>query len=237
MKRFPHHPIPLIGILAAVACGPGNDRVAAQPEAEAAVPDTTWRALFDGESTAGWRGYRMAGMPDGWQAVDGALSRVGSGGDIITEDQFANFELELEWNISPGGNSGIFFRATEETDHIYETAPEMQVLDDAQHANGTNPLTSAGANFGLYAAPGGVVRPAGEWNAVRIVVDGARVEHWLNGEMVVEYELWSRDWEARIANSKFVDWPGYGRASRGHIGLQDHGDWVAYRNIRIRELP
>ena len=237
MKRSLHDPIPLIGILVAVACGPGNDNVAAQPEAHAAEPDTTWRALFDGESTAGWRGYQMAGTPGGWQVVDGALTRVGSGGDIITEDQFANFELELEWNVSPGGNSGIFFRVTETAGNTYETGPEMQVLDDAEHANGQSPLTSAGANFGLNAVTDQVVKPPGEWNSVRMVADGAHVEHWLNGEKVVEYELWSSDWESRVSNSKFAEWPGYGRATRGHIALQDHGDWVAYRNIRIRELP
>jgi len=199
--------------------------------------DSQWRPLFDGETTAGWRGYRIEGMPEGWAVVNGNLTRVAPGGDIITEDQFANFELELEWNVSPGGNSGIFFRATEEADRIYETAPEMQVLDDSAHADGGNRLTSAGANYGLYAAPEGVVKPAGEWNAVRIVVEGPHVEHWLNGQKVVEYELWSPDWEAKIADSKFVEWPGYGRAIRGHIGLQDHGDWVAYRNIKIKELP
>jgi len=198
--------------------------------------DSQWRPLFDGETTAGWRGYRIEGMPEGWAVVNGNLTRVAPGGDIITEDQFANFELELEWNVSPGGNSGIFFRATEEADRIYETAPEMQVLDDSAHADGANRLTSAGANYGLYPAPKGIVRPAGEWNAVRIVVNGPHVEHWLNGEKVVSYELWSPDWEAKVANSKFVEWPGYGRAVRGYIGLQDHGDWVAYRNIRIREL-
>jgi hypothetical protein len=179
----------------------------------------------------------MDDVPDGWQVVDGALTRVAGAGDLITIDQFANFELELEWNVSPGGNSGIFFRATEEAERIYETAPEMQVLDDAAHADGGNRLTSAGANYGLYAPPEGVVKPAGEWHAVRIVVDSAHVEHWLNGVKVVEYDLWSPEWEAKVAASKFVEWPGYGRATRGHIGLQDHGDWVAYRNIRIRELP
>lgn len=196
-----------------------------------------WRSLFDGKTLDGWRSYQRDGVQGGWAAVDGNLTRTGPGGDIITVDQFGDFELELEWNVSPGGNSGIFFRATEEADRIYETAPEMQVLDDSAHADGGNRLTSAGANYGLYAAPEGIVKPAGEWNAVRIVVDGAHVEHWLNGVKIVDYQLWSPDWEARVANSKFAEWPGYGRATRGHIGLQDHGDWVAYRNIRIRELP
>jgi hypothetical protein len=235
--RLTQTAITLAAIVALACASPGSgDRASAQ-EGEIMPADSQWRPLFDGQTMAGWRGYRMEGIPDGWAVVDGNLTRVASGGDIITEEQFDNFELALEWNVSLGGNSGIFFRATEAADRIYETAPEMQVLDDSAHADGANRLTAAGANYGLYAAPEGVVKPAGEWNAVRIVVNGPHVEYWLNGEQVVVYELWSPDWEARVASSKFVEWPGYGRTTRGYIGLQDHGDWVAYRNIMIRELP
>ena len=196
-----------------------------------------WRLLFDGRTTTGWRGYRSQTMPAGWQVVDGALTRVGPGGDIITVDQFANFELELDWMVAPGGNSGIMYRVTEEGDNTYHTGPEMQVLDDARHADGRSRLTAAGSAYGLYPSPAGVVKPAGEWNHARLVVEGNHVEHWLNGQKVVEYELGSPDWRQRMANSKFTEWPGYGRASRGHIALQDHGDRVAFRDIRIRELP
>ncbi len=197
-----------------------------------------WRLLFDGETTAGWRGFRGADMPDGWQLVDGTLARVAPGGDIVTVEQFANFELALDWRVEPGGNSGIFFRATEDVPRIEEGAPEMQVLDDERHPDGRSPLTSAGANYGLHPARRGVVRPAGEWNEARIVAQGARVEHWLNGVKVVEYELWTPDWEARVQDSKFVEWPQYGRTTSGHIGLQDHCcDPVAFRNIKIRTLP
>lgn len=202
-----------------------------------AAAQSGWRSLFDGRTTAGWRGFRMDTVPAGWQVVDGALTRVGGGGDIITTDQFANFELELEWNVAAGGNSGIMFRVTEDSDATYKSGPEMQVLDDAAHRDGQSRLTAAGANYGLDAAPAGVVEPAGEWNAVRLVVNGAHVEHWLNGVKVVEYELWSPEWEAKVAATKFAQWPGYGRARSGHIALQDHGDRVAYRNIRIRVLP
>ena len=196
-----------------------------------------WRPLFDGRTTAGWRGYRKSDAPSGWQVVDGALTRVDKGGDLITTDQFANFELTLDWKIAPGGNSGIIYRVTEQADESYMSGPEMQVLDDARHPDGQSRLTSAGSDYALYPAPPNIVRPAGEWNAIRLIVNGNHVEHWLNGIKVVEYELGSPDWSAKVAASKFAQWPTYGRATTGHIALQDHGDWVAYRNIKIRVLP
>jgi hypothetical protein len=215
----------------ALRCGSvGNSQVSA----DASQPG--WQVLFDGSGTSAWRGFRKPDLPGGWQAVDGALTRVGGGGDIITRDQFGDFELELEWKLAAGGNSGIMYRVSETEDATYMTGPEMQVLDDAGHRDGQSRLTSAGSNYGLHAAAAGVVRPVGEWNRVRLIVRGAHVEHWLNGQKVVQYELWSPDWEALVKESKFAAWPGYGRGRRGHIALQDHGDWVAYRNIRIREI-
>jgi hypothetical protein len=196
-----------------------------------------WQLLFDGHTTGGWRGFRQEAPPAGWVVEGGALVREAGGGDLITRKQYHNFELALEWKISPGGNSGIMYRVTEAAEATYETGPEMQVLDDAKHADGASRLTSAGACYGLYPAPAGVVHPAGEWNQVRIVVRDHHVEHWLNGVKVVEYELLSPDWEAKMKASKFEQWPGYGRAPAGHIALQDHGDRVEYRSIRIRELP
>jgi len=154
----------------------------------------------------------------------------------MTREQFANFELMLEWKIAPGGNSGIMYRVTEEYDYSYKSGPEMQVLDDAAHEDAQSRLTAAGSNYALYPAPAGVVKPAGEWNLVRLVVNRNHVEHWLNGQKVVEYELMSPDWETRVKQSKFVEWPNYGRATQGHIALQDHGDQVAYRNIKIQVL-
>jgi hypothetical protein len=222
---------------AGAAAAPSPSDSQAMPQAKDAQPPAgEWRLLFDGRTTAGWRGYRGQDAPAGWQVVDGALTRVGSGGDIVTADQFGDFELELDWMVAPGGNSGILYRVTEEGENTYNTGPEMQVLDDARHADGRSRLTAAGAAYGLYPSPAGVVKPAGEWNHARLVVDGNRVEHWLNGQKVVEYELGSTDWRQRVANSKFAEWPGYGRAARGHIALQDHGDRVAYRDIRVREL-
>jgi hypothetical protein len=195
-----------------------------------------WVTLFDGKSTAAWRGYNKPDLPTGWQVVDNALTRVGKpAGDIITRNTYENFELQLEWKISRGGNSGIFFHVKEDTAlAVYETGPEMQVLDNAGHNDGKNPLTSAASDFALHAPVRDVTKPVGQWNKARLVVKGPHVEHWLNGVKVVEYELWSDDWKQRVANSKFKAWPGFGMPRSGHIALQDHGDWVAFRKIRIR---
>src|SRR5690606_8102583 len=153
-----------------------------------------------------------------------------------TTDQFENFELSLEWKLSEGGNSGIMFHVTEEGQQTYHTGPEMQVLDDERHPDGQNPLTSAGSNYALHAPLQKTVRPVGERNEVRLRVQDGDVEQWLSGVKVVEYQLGSPEWEQLGAASKFSEWPGYGRAGRGHIALQDHGGWVAFRNIKVREL-
>ncbi len=196
-----------------------------------------WRSLFDGKTTAGWRNYGKKDISDGWAVRDSALTRVGAAGDIITNEQFRNFELTIDWKVEPGGNSGIFYRASEDSDDIYWNAPEMQVLDDAKHPDGQSRLTAAGAAYGLYPAPAGVVHAGGEWNSARLVVNGNHVEHWLNGVKLLEYELGSPDWEAKVKASKFAPHPRFGRNAEGHIGLQDHGDVVAYRNIKLRVLP
>ncbi len=173
----------------------------------------------------------MAG--GGWRADPGEPGA----GDIITRDSFRNFELVADWKISPNGNSGILYRAALGSGAIYFSAPEFQVLDDGGHADGKSLLTSAGSVYGLYPAVPGVVRPVGEWNTARIVVRGNHVEHWLNGTHIASYELGSPEWKAKVAASKFAQWPEYGQASEGHIGVQDHGDAVAFRNIKVRVLP
>jgi hypothetical protein len=196
-----------------------------------------WRPLFDGRTTAGWRGYKTQDVPAGWAVVDGVLVKEGKSTDLVTKDQYGDFELEFDWKLAPGGNAGVFYRGTEEYDHIYWSAPEYQLLDDAAHADGKNRLTSAGSAYALYPPPAGVVKPAGEWNSSRIVARGPHVEHWLNGKKVVEYELWSPDWEAKVKASKFKDWPNYGRAKKGYIAIQgDHEGSLSLRNVRIREL-
>ena len=225
-------------LAAALACSAGRpDPATSSADASTMITDTAWQTLFDGTSTDAWRGYQMAGFPAGWRIEDGALVRVAEAGDIITKEQYGDFELELEWKVPPGGNSGIMYRVTEADSATYRTGPEYQVLDDAGHADGANPLTSAGSAYGFYAAPKGLVKPAGEWNTARIVSRGNHIEHWLNGTKAVEYEIGSPDWEAKLKSTKFDAWKGYGRSARGHIALQDHGDGAAFRNIRIRPLP
>lgn len=231
----------LAGVLAMSGCD--NSSAPTRPTDEsgpntlsAAERAAGWRLLFDGQSTTGWRGFRQAAPPSGWQATDGTLARTGGGGDLISVDQFANFELALEWQISAGGNSGVMFRVAESADATHLTGPEMQILDNRGHSDGQSPLSSAGACYGLYAPASDVTRPVGAWNDARIVVTGSRVEHWLNGVKVVEYELGSADWLARLETSPFRGVPTYGREPRGHIALQDHGDRVAFRSIRIRPM-
>ena len=225
-----------VAVLAALACSPGSKPDTPENRPAAMTDSSAWRTLFDGTSTAAWRGYQMDSFPSGWGIENGSLVRTTGGVDIITRDQFSDFELELEWKVGPAGNSGIMYRVTEADSSTYRSGPEYQILDDAAHQDGKNRLTSAGSAYGLYAPPEGVVKPAGELNSTRIVARGAHVEHWLNGQKVVEYELWSPDWEAKVRASKFAEWAGYGRSPRGHVALQDHGDRVEFRAIRIREL-
>jgi hypothetical protein len=194
-----------------------------------------WKLLFDGASLDGWRAFKSPTPPAGWKAVNGELVRQDGGGDLMTVDQFGDFELRLEWKLSQNGNSGIMFRVTDQGGQTYETGPEFQILHNAGHKDGKDPMTSAGSNYAMHPPVRDVTKPVGEWNEVRLIVRGAHVEHWMNGVKLLEYELWSDDWNKRVQASKFAKMPGYGRAKRGHIVLQDHGNLVSYRNIKIKQ--
>lgn len=212
------------------------------PEEEAAG----WVLLFDGVSTDGWRGYGRSDFPSGgWAVEDGELVSLSStgdmdGGDLITEEEFTDFELVFDFKIESESNSGVFYRVREvDGKALWQVAPEYQVLDDTAYIDmGTMDMTThlTGDNYDLHEASVRPTNPVGSWNTGRIVVDGDHVEHWLNGEMTVAYDLYSDDWEERVANSKFAAEEHYARALSGAIGLQDHGTRIWYRNIKIRPL-
>ncbi|MDP6954346.1 MAG: DUF1080 domain-containing protein [Planctomycetota bacterium] len=195
-----------------------------------------WQLLFDGSSTDSWRNFRGSAEVRGWEARAGNLVCTGGGGDLITKETYGSFILDLEWRIGPGGNSGIFFHVTEDHNAVWETGPEVQILDNEAHGLDPRALTAAGANYALHAPQADVVAPVGQFNRVRLIVIDDRVVHYLNGTRIVAYTLGSEDWRALVQASKFGAMPGYGVASEGHIALQDHGDEVRYRNIRILRL-
>ena len=220
----------------AMTCPVRADDAAVRSADRAALKE--WHALIEDHTANDWRGWESPDLPKGWQVANGTISKQGHVDDLVTRKQYANFELKLEWKLGKAGNSGVFYHGTREYDHIYWSAPEYQLLDDANAEDGRSRLTAAAAAYGLYPAPAGVVHSFDHWNSTRIVVNGAHVEHWLNGRKVVEYEFWSADWKAKVAASKFAVYPNYGLAKKGFIGIQgDHPGTLALRHIRIRELP
>ncbi len=182
-----------------------------------------WELLFDGKTTGGWRGFKQEKVNEGWQVIDGTLVGLGKGGDlggdIITIDRFEDFELYLEWAISEGGNSGIFFHVLEgDYPTVYATGHEYQLIDDVGFSQKLEEWQKTGANYAMHNAIGIKLKPVGEFNTSGIKVKDGFVEHWLNGEKIVGYELWTNDWNKLIKNSKWNDYPGYGLARKGHIG-------------------
>lgn len=211
--------------------------------------DEGWVLLFDGKTPNGWRSYGSPTFPEqGWSIEEGLLQvhgsgkgEAGGGGDIITEKEYGNFEFSLEWKVSEGGNSGIFYLAQEKPDQpIWKSAPEMQILDNAKHPDaklGIDGNRAAGSLYDLIPGSFEAVNPAGEWNKIKIMVYKGTVVHWVNDVNVLEYHLWTQDWKDMVGNSKFKDYEDFmNPAEKGHIGLQDHGDDVWFRNIKIKEL-
>ena len=192
-----------------------------------------------GEGAPAWFTVGSETLHPAWRLEDGVLSltRAG-GGDITNGELYGDFELTFDWRVAPGGNSGVFYFVDLGHDGpAYETGPEYQVLDNARHADGASPLTSAGAVYGLFPTEMSAARPAGEWNRGRINARGGTVEHWLNGVRTARYTLGSETFETRVAETKFAAWAGsFGRTAKGVIVLQDHGDVVSYRNVRVREV-
>ncbi|MBB4079190.1 hypothetical protein GGR28_001810 [Lewinella aquimaris] len=203
-----------------------------------AAPSSEWVDLLDADLTE-WEMYNGDALR-GWEFRDGELHASGAGWDadqdLITREEYDNFELALEWKVEPGNSSGIFYHAQRDpATPIYEAAPEYQVMDDEGWSDPLEPNQRTAGNYAMHAPEGAEPRPAGEWNSTRIVVNHPRVEHWLNGTKVVEYKLGSDDWKQRKAAGKWADVADYGVATSGHIGLQNAGK-VVYRNIKIKEL-
>ncbi|MGV3656955.1 MAG: 3-keto-disaccharide hydrolase [Chitinophagaceae bacterium] len=204
-----------------------------------------WQLLFDGATTAGWHTYGKTGIGDAWKVADGALyfdagsKRNGAtGGDIVTDAEYGNFDLRLEWKIAPKGNSGIMFYVKEEPQYQYpwQTGPEIQVLDNDGHADAKITKHRAGDLYDLISVSKETVNPVGEWNSVRIVANGGKLDSYLNGEHVISTTMWNDAWHQMIAGSKFKDMLGFGKFQSGRISLQDHGDDVWFRNIKIKPL-
>ncbi len=247
-----------------VSCTGGQKKASDKGEEKSAVVETAgpneltqaekdagWVLLFDGKTSEGWRGVNKSHFPEGWEVSDGALFCKGSGmgeagardgGDILYDKEFTNFHLKMEWKISEGGNSGIFYLGQEIEDWpIWKTAPEMQVLDNDKHPDamlGKDGNRQAGSLYDLIPAVPQNAKPVGEWNSAEILVYNGTVVHKQNGETVLEYHLWTDDWNELVADSKFPglnpDWADVSKS--GYIALQDHGDDVWFRDIKIRDL-
>jgi hypothetical protein len=212
----------------------------------AAEQQAGWKLLFDGKSLTAWRGYQQADLPPEWSAVNGTMTKVKTTNDIVTHEQFGDFELSLDWKLALGGNSGIFYRATEKETKVYWSAPEYQLAEDSLTPDSRNRMTSVASVYGFYPSPRGVVHPAGEWNTTRIVAKGPHVEHWLNGTLIAQYELWSPEWLLKLRGDpndatkkplKFAAYADFGMAKKGFIAIQgDHNGELSMRNIKIREL-
>jgi len=210
--------------------------------------DAEWESLFDGVSSKGWHSYGKDSLGKAWKAEDSALHLDASvksdwqtkdGGDIVTDKEYENFHLKLEWKISKGGNSGIMFYVKEDTSkykYPWETGPEMQVVDNVGHPDGKSPLTSAGSLYDLIPVNKNSVKPAGEWNAVEIIADHGKLDLYLNSEHVISTTLWDEAWKKLISGTKFATMPDFGTFKKGRISLQDHGADVWYRNIKIKRL-
>ncbi len=239
-------------IMVMASCGgrqSGQEQEAAdETMADEQMEESGWIELFNGENLDGWKRYNADEIGPLWKVdgdailVEGEGLGEGSGewgGSLITIEQFGNFELELEWKISPGGNSGVLYHVVEspDYDHAYETGPEYQLLDDQGWEGNLTEAQKVGSNYDMFAAPADKnVKPAGEWNTSRIIYNDGHVEHWLNGGKTVEFDEGSDRYQEHYQNSKWVEFPDWNKFKTGSIGLQDHGAPVWFRNIRIRKL-
>ena len=211
-------------------------------EQNAAQMGNEWNPLFDGSSLKGWRTYQNK-PNESWSVEGGVIYCKGSEtdksdmrADLITEEQYENFDFSVEWKIAQSGNRGIMYLVTEEEETAYLTGPEYQLLDNDYYEAELEDWQRTAANYAMNAPTSDEAKPVGEWNHTRIRVENGKVEHWLNGVNVVTYELWSEEWKENKEKGKWKDTPSYGSASKGHIALQDHGSEAWFRNIKIKQL-
>jgi hypothetical protein len=229
------------------ACA-SNETKTATEEEKPAEEKSEWTVLFDGSNTDSWHKYGGGAAGPAWKIIDSALvldtsskanGKIVGGGNLITNDEYDNFDLKLEWKISPNGNSGILMYVVEDTAKYpepYYTGPEMQVLDNDGHPDGKIIKHRSGDLYDLISCSKETVKPVGEWNQVEIISNKGKLELWLNGTNVVSTTMWDDNWKTMIANSKFKQWADFGTAQKGHICLQDHDNMVSYRNIMIKKL-
>ena len=239
MKKWVQYLFSITSLLF-MACG--SSKTATDNNLAKIEKDAGYKLLFDGRSLKGWRTYQNK-PADSWSVVNGALYCKGSNidksdrrADMITTGQFENFDLSLDWKISPQGNSGIIYMVTEEFPAAYLSGPEYQIIDDKNFPAKLEDWQKTGANYAMDAAPAAEPNPVGEWNHTRIMVNKGHVEHWLNGKKVVDYQLWNDAWKQKKAAGKWKDAAGYGMSKKGHIALQDHGSEAWFKNIKIREF-
>jgi Domain of Unknown Function (DUF1080) len=229
------------------ACNASSEKKEAEAVAENKT-DSGWVSLFDGKTLAGWHNYGKTTVGEAWKVADGTLYldttkkagwQTAQGGDIVSAGEYENFDLKLEWKIAPGGNSGIIFYVHEDTakyKFVWQTGPEMQVLDNDRHSDGKIPKHRAGDLYDLISCSTEPVKKPGEWNEAEIISKDGKLDFILNGINVVSTTLWDDAWKKLVAGSKFKEWPDFGTYKKGHIALQDHGNTVWYRNIKIKKL-
>lgn len=232
--------------IAVAGCNSQSEKKAEEPAAS--KPDDGWVSLFDGKTLGGWHNYGKTTVGEAWKVADGNLYldttkkagwQTSQGGDIVSAEEYENFDLKLEWKIAPGGNSGIIFYVHEDSTkykYVWNTGPEMQVLDNDRHPDGKIPKHRAGDLYDLISCSKETVKKPGEWNEAEIIAKDGKLNFFLNGTNEVSTTLWDDAWKKLVAGSKFHEWPDFGTYKKGHIALQDHGNTVWFRNIKIKRL-